>query len=127
MNDKVYNSTVFRRMAVGDRIRYLMEVREIKQTELSAKIGIGQAAISNLITGASRLPAAPTLLAIARELNVNPQWVLDGEGDPFAWAPITEPAQVELLNLYRAMPPSARESLLTVARSMAPHVKKPQL
>jgi len=111
---------IFRKMSVGDRVRWLMEVREIKQTELALKIGIGQAAISNIVTDSSRKPSAPTLIALSAELRCNPQWVLDGEGDPFRWAPITEQSQVDLLNLYRGMSEESRRVLMSVAKNLAP-------
>jgi transcriptional regulator with XRE-family HTH domain len=113
-------NAITQRMSVGDRIRYVMELREIKQTQLAARIGLTQSAISNMVTASTHKPAAPSLLAIARELQVNPQWILDGEGDPFSWAPVTDPAQAELLNIYRAMDSEARDALTAVARAMAP-------
>lgn len=36
----------FERMTIGDRIKYLREIKEYKQVELSAKIGVSQAAIN---------------------------------------------------------------------------------
>jgi len=109
----------FQQMSVGDRLRYIMEVRCIKQTELAALINIGQAGISNIVTRKSRKPSAPTLLAMAEVLAVNPSWLLNGAGDPYAWAPVTSESQVELLNLFRAMTENGKTSMLTVARCMA--------
>jgi transcriptional regulator with XRE-family HTH domain len=111
---------MFQKMSVGDRVRYLMEKREIKQTELAAKIGVGQAAISNIVTDASRKPSAPTLLAIAGELQCNPNWILTGEGDPYAWAPVTSESHVQLLNLFNGLSEEGRKALLAVAKTMAP-------
>lgn len=111
---------MFLRMTIGDRLRWLMEHREIKQTELAARIGITQAGISNIVTDSARKPSAPTLLKLAEELRCNPSWLMTGEGDPFAWAPVTSDAQVELLNLFRSMDDSGRKALLQVARNMKP-------
>jgi transcriptional regulator with XRE-family HTH domain len=112
----------FQRLSIGDRLRWLIEVRGIKQTELAEKIGVTQAAISNIVTDSTRKPSAPTLMKLAAALQCNPTWILTGEGDPYGWAPVTSTAHVELLNLYRAMSPDSQAALLTVARSMA--VKK---
>lgn len=112
----------FKAMSIGDRIRYVMEVREVKQTELAERLGIGQSAISNLVTDASRKPSAPTLLALAAELQINPNWILTGEGDPYGWAPVTHENQVELLNLFKGMTAEGKAALLAAARAMA---KKP--
>ncbi len=65
------SSSQFEKMSIGDRIRYLMEVREIKQVVLAKQI--------------------------------NPQWIIDGKGDPFTWAPVTKEAEVELLKLFKTM------------------------
>jgi transcriptional regulator with XRE-family HTH domain len=108
----------FTMLTIGDRIRWLMEYREIKQVELAERIGVTQAAISNLVTDASRKPSAPTLLKLAAALECNPQWILDGEGDPFKYAPLTGESQVELVNLFNHMDPQSKQALLAAARAM---------
>ncbi len=110
---------IFKQMTIGDRIRYLMEVRQIKQVELAAQIGITQAGISNLVTDTARKPSAPTLMKMAVVLKCNPTWILTGEGDPYGWAPVTGESQVELLNLFREMSTESKAALLAVARSMS--------
>lgn len=105
-------------LSIGQRIRLMREMRRYKQTELAQKIGLGQAAISNLETDSSRKPSAPTLLKLAAALECSPQWLLDGKGKPDAWRPVTKAAEVELLETYRAMTPEARAALLAAARAM---------
>jgi transcriptional regulator with XRE-family HTH domain len=109
---------MFVKMTVGERLRWLMEYREIKQTELAPRIGITQSGISNLVTDSARKPSAPTLLALAEELRCSPNWLLDGKGDPFAWAPLTSPEQVELITAFRSLDTGGRKALLDVAKSM---------
>jgi transcriptional regulator with XRE-family HTH domain len=108
-------------MTIGDRIRWLMEFRDIKQVALASQIGVTQAAISNLVTDSSRKPSAITLMKLAMALGCNPQWILDGKGDPFAWQAVTKDSHVELLTLFKNMPEEARQALLASARAMAPH------
>src|SRR5665213_1004308 len=102
----------FKRMTIGDRLRWLIEVRGVKQVELAAEIGVTQAAISNLVTDSSRKPSAPTLMKLATALKCNPTWVLTGEGDPYGWAPVTGESQVELLNLFREMSTESKAALM---------------
>lgn len=109
---------LFLRMTIGERLRWLMEYREIKQTELASRIQMTQSGISNLVTDSARKPSAPTLLKLAEELRCSPNWLITGVGDPFAWAPVTTENQVELLNLFRSMDDGSRKALLQVARSM---------
>ena len=113
------NIAMFKRMTIGDRIRWLIELKELKQTEIAEMTGVTQAAISNLVTDSSRKPSAPTLLKLAEVLQCNPTWIITGEGDPFAWAAVTAESQVELLNLFKAMGSEGKAALLAVARSMA--------
>jgi transcriptional regulator with XRE-family HTH domain len=75
---------------IGERIRWLIEARGYKQTELAAKMDLTQATISNWITGASRKPNAPSLLKLAAALQCNPQWVIDGTGDPWQMNKMTQ-------------------------------------
>ena len=111
------SEAIFAAMSVGDRVRYSLEVRGTTQTALAEAIGIGQAAISNIVNDKSRKPSAPTLVAMASALMINPSWILNGLGDPYGWAPITEPAQVELLNLFRALDQRTRSGLLNGLRA----------
>jgi len=108
----------FTNLTIGDRLRWLMEYREIKQVELASRVGVTQAAISNLVTDSSRKPSAPTLLKLAAVLECNPMWILNGEHDPFKYAPLTGESQVELVNLFNHMDPQSRQALMAAARAM---------
>lgn len=103
---------------IGERIRWLIESRGYKQTELAAKMELTQATISNWITGASRKPNAPSLLKLAAALQCNPQWVIDGTGDPWQMNKMTEESEMELLDAFRAMDPQAQAALLAAANAM---------
>jgi transcriptional regulator with XRE-family HTH domain len=117
-NMKAATEAAFRKLTPGDRLRWLIEVRGVKQVDLAAQVGVTQAAISNLVTDSSRKPSAPTLFKLASALQCNPNWVLTGEGDPYAWAPVTSDTQVELLNLFKGMSEDSKSTLMAVARSM---------
>lgn len=112
------NTQTFAAMSIGDRLRYLREVKEMHQGQLAKRIGLTQAAISNLETDTSRKPSAPTLLKIARELDCNPQWILDGEGDPFNSKPVTSDSKVRLMWLFDQMDDNAKQALLAAAQAM---------
>lgn len=103
---------------IGERIRWLIESRGYKQTELAAKMDLTQATISNWITGASRKPNAPSLLKLAAALQCNPQWVIDGTGDPWQMNKMTQESEQELLEAFRAMEPQAQAALIAAANAM---------
>ena len=104
-------------MSVGDRLRWLMEVRCITQIRLAQLVGVKQSAISNVVTNNSRKPSAPTLLRICDALDCNPAWILNGEGEPFQ-RPQSAAAK-ELMQLFERMSREAQAAILSVARSMA--------
>lgn len=107
-----------RSATIGDRIRWLIEARGYKQTELAAKMELTQATISNWLTGASRKPNAPSLLKLAAALQCNPQWILDGTGDPWQMNQITQQSEQELIEAFRAMDPQAQAGLIAAAKAM---------
>lgn len=106
-------------MTLGDRIRYLLEVRGYSQVALAKKIGITQAAISNLVTDSSRKPSAPTLLKLAAALQANPDWILTGQGEPFEINVIGRKAEKELLEAFRNMDDQAKAALVAAAKAMS--------
>lgn len=112
------SNSSFNELSIGQRIKHLREARRYTQRELGNKAGVGQAAISNLETDSSRKPSARTLLRLADALDCNPNWFLDGMGDPTLWRPVTNLAEASLLMAYRALTQEARRALLAVAQSM---------
>lgn len=109
---------VYTMLTIGDRIRYLRELRQMKQVELATECGLTQAALSNLETDPTRKPSSPTLLKIADVLEANPEWILTGVGEPHAWAPVTSPDQVDLLRLYKRLSMRQREEALAFMRGL---------
>lgn len=108
----------FEKLSIGDRLRYLIEVRRYTQVELAKKVGVTQAAISNLVTDSSRKPSAPTLLKLAAALQANPQWILDGKGDPFEINTIGARAEQDLIEQFRAMDDQSKAAILAAAKAM---------
>jgi transcriptional regulator with XRE-family HTH domain len=106
---------LFATLTTGGRIRYMMEVRGMTQTELAARIGVGQAAISNLVTDKSRKPSARTLLAMARAFDISPEWILHGPGTADV---MPLPQTFEIQVLWGTLTPESQAALLHVARHL---------
>lgn len=104
---------------IGDRVRFVLEARGMKQTEIAERIGVTQAAISNIITDTSRKPSAPTLLKLASALQANPYWIISGEGAPFEITTVGRDDERKLIESYREIDPAKRPELLKIARAMA--------
>jgi transcriptional regulator with XRE-family HTH domain len=105
--------------SIGGRLRWLLEYRDMKQTELAAKIGRTQASISNVVTDSSRRPNAETLLRMAAVLQCSAEWLVTGDGHPFEVNVIGEQGEKDLLVAFRGMDMQAQSALLAAAKVMA--------
>lgn len=105
-------------VTIGARLRWLLEYRNMKQTELAETAGITQAAVSNIVTTASRKPSAPTLLRMAAALQASADWIITGEGHPFEINVIGAEVEKELLITFRKMDAQAQSALLAAAKVM---------
>ena len=104
-------------MSVGDRLRWLMEVRSITQVRLAQLVGVKQSAISNIVTNNSRKPSAPTLLRIRDALACSLEWILTGEGEPFQRP--RSLAEKELSRLFAGLDADAQNAILGLVRQLA--------
>lgn len=107
-----------KKASIRDRLRWLLEHRNMKQTELAEKVGITQAAVSNIATTSSRKPSAPTLLRMAAALQASAEWIMSGEGHPFEINVVGKKAEKELLESFRHMDEQAQSALLAAAKAM---------
>ena len=105
--------------SIGDRLRWLLEYREMKQTGLAEKIGVTQAAVSNIVTTSTRKPSAPTLLRMAAVLQASADWIITGNGDPFEISVIGVESEKELIEAFRNMNVQAQSALIAAAKAMS--------
>lgn len=108
-----------KKASIGERLRWLLEYRDMKQTQLAEQIGTTQAAISNIVTNASRKPSAPTLLRMAAALQASADWIITGDGHPFEISTVGKRAEKDLLAAFRDMDPQAQAALLAAAKAMS--------
>jgi transcriptional regulator with XRE-family HTH domain len=105
--------------SIGERLRWLLEYRKMRQTELAHLIGRTQASISNVVTDSSRRPNAETLLRMAAALQCSAEWLVTGEGHPFEVNVVGEKAEKDLLSAFRDMDEQAQSALLAAAKAMS--------
>ena len=108
-----------KKASIGERLRWLLEYRDMKQTQLAEIIGTTQAAISNIVTQSSRKPSAPTLLRMAAALQASADWIITGDGHPFEISTVGKRAEKDLLAAFRDMDPQAQAALLAAAKAMS--------
>ena len=65
---------------IATRLRYARKLRKMGQVKLAELSGVKQPSISELETGESRSFRGNTLVALAKALKVNPEWLLHGKG-----------------------------------------------
>jgi transcriptional regulator with XRE-family HTH domain len=105
--------------SIGERLRWLLEYRGMKQTELAKSIGRTQSSISNVITDSTRRPNAETLLRMAAALQCSAEWLVRGDGHPFEINVVGKRAEKELIAAFRNMDEQAQAALLAAAKAMS--------
>lgn len=69
-------------MDTNERVKYIRKEKNMTMEEFGSHLGVTKVAISMIESGKRGL-TDQNFLAIVREFNVNPEWLRDGEGDPF--------------------------------------------
>jgi transcriptional regulator with XRE-family HTH domain len=102
---------------IGKRVRALRKALGFTQVQLAKRVGVSQAAVSDIERGDTTYVLGPTLSSLAAALRTNTDWLMSGNGSA---APViqTDDSESELLAMFRAMDPQVRSALLVVARSM---------
>jgi len=77
-----------------ERIDFLLKLRGLNQKQLAELIGVRKSAITNLKNGRSKSFSAENALTIAKKLNVNPYWLVFGEGEPEPKEPSKEASNI---------------------------------
>ena len=107
---------------VSHHIRQVMQEEGLTQKAMASLLGISQPAISQYLQG--RLPPAPVLYAIARVGNTSLEWLLTGiDADQLparvAEGNVAYGSEGMVLQLWRQLPESIRQSLLVLIRDIA--------
>lgn len=111
--------TPFEQLTLGQRVQWLLIRRKLTQTAAAKQIGITQATIANIISGA-RNPSAATLMKLARGLDTSPSFIMYGEGLALSMADPDDDPQAEILGIYRKLNTRDQQILLTFARMLLP-------
>lgn len=69
-------------MTVGDRLKYVLELKDVTPYKIGKDIPVSRAMIGNYISGENE-PSVKNIILIAEYLGVNLNWLLTGKGDIF--------------------------------------------
>ena len=103
---------------LSQRLRALMDDRQITQQKLAAEIGVSHPSVSNWLGEKVNMPRS-IAMAIQAAFGVRWQWLLDGEGSMYLaeQRPLSE-TENELLLIFRECPAEYRETLVENFRGM---------
>ncbi|WP_082522472.1 helix-turn-helix domain-containing protein [Acidovorax sp. Root402] len=110
-------------MTLGERIQWLLVVRQLTQAEAAKLAGVSQSAISNLVRLPGRQPSSQTLLALAKTLKCDPRFIASGSPSPDISSVqghhMNDGENIELLTLFEQLDQPKRMQLLVIARVLA--------
>ncbi len=115
-----------KRMRFAKRLKYLLEVKDIKQKELAGVLGKEVSTVSKYIQGVTK-PSFDTLIAIADFLEVSlddlvDRKVVSKEDIDFSKQEIA-PHEEEYISVYRSLSKRNQELLLEVAKTFNQNTK----
>lgn len=93
-----------------DRLQGIMDERKVKAVDLSKATGLTPGAISRYLSDPKKEPSGPGLLAIAKALNVNPEWLY---GATDTRKPFDEPP---ILDIYEKLSDAAKKEVINYAK-----------
>lgn len=103
-------------MKFGNRLREILEQREIQQKIFAQNINISSSSLNGYITN-RRLPNILLVRDIARELGVSIDYLLDYQPSPDSVA--ASPAETALLKSLRGLPEEKRELVYLLVEMLA--------
>ncbi len=67
---------------ISDRLKYALELRGMKASDLARELGLSKASISQWLSSTTKELSASNALNAAKVLNVDPYWLVFGTGSP---------------------------------------------
>ncbi len=69
-------------MTIGERLKEIRLKLKLSQTEFGQKVGLERTSLSNYERGVDQ-PGKGRLYLIAEKFGVNPEWLINGTGEPY--------------------------------------------
>jgi transcriptional regulator with XRE-family HTH domain len=81
------NKKIAELFTVNSRISYIIDIikdkRKLTQKKIAQTLGISSPSLTKLRQGGSKQPAGSTLMMFKEKFGVNPDWLINGKGEPF--------------------------------------------
>lgn len=91
---------------IANRLRMALDMRSMKQSELSELTGIGKSSISTYLRG-SYIPKPKNIYKMAKVLNVNESWLMGENIDSTRTSAYADPPDSNLVTIHYAGPVAA--------------------
>ena len=104
-------------MNLGARVRALRKTLGLSQPKLASLVGIKQPSLSYIENNPSNQIKQETLLALAKHLKTNPQWLSTGKGSPSDTV-IATIDQTELIQLFTHLSEANQAAWLSIGRTL---------
>jgi len=103
-------------MSYKDRLLEAMRARGVARKALAAKLGVSESAISQVLSGKTKMLDARNHSLACEYLHCNPMWLADGVGAMSTWQADQQPLTVGaalavILDAQRRLPRTARAAL----------------
>lgn len=107
-------------MTIGDRLKTVRLRAKLTQTEFGKEVGLEQRTLSNYERGVDQ-PGKGRLYLIAEKFGVNPEWLINGTGEPYKSSEVSadDRAEIEreyILRLFSELSPKTRRVILDVLK-----------
>ena len=103
-----------------DRLKLAIDESGLDVSDLAGRIGLTKQAIHKLLNGTSKTMNMHNLFVAAQALQVNPEWLATGKGEPrsgFMRLPVSGKVQAFALRIER-LPKEAQDALIRMVDSM---------
>lgn len=103
-------------MAFGDKLREVLEQKELQQVDFAKKMNVSKSSINNYVTN-RELPNILLVRDMAKELGVSIDYLLDYQPDPKSIA--ISPKEIELVQTFRALPKEKQDVLISLIEMLS--------
>lgn len=101
--------------SLSERIQYALDLRGMKQIDLARKLNLSRSAISQIIAGKTKNFSAENALKMSKCLDINPYWLVLGEGKPeISSSGTPTPEAAEAASMIDQMPNQQRKMTLNI-------------
>lgn len=104
-------------MSMGKRIRSQRNILGLSRAVLAKRVGISETALWKIENDRTAILKSTTLMNLARELEIAPEYIRKGAGIASAPTPETQD-EADLIGIFRAVSPKGRIAILGAARGI---------